>query len=100
MIVVNAIIKTNETNIAAMKSAVQTMETASRAEQGCHDYTFSVELNNPDVLRITECWEDMAALGAHFKTDHMATFQAALAQNPVEVTANFYEAAEVPPPAR
>ena len=101
MIVVNAIIESTADNIAAMKDAIAAMETASRAEDGCYDYTFSVELNNPDVIRITEKWENMEALGAHFGMPHMADFQAAMAAHPPKsVTATFYEATEVTPPGR
>ena len=101
MIVVNAVMETNATNIESMKAAILVMEQASLAEEGCYDYTFSVELNNPDILRITERWESMAALEAHFQTPHMATFRAVMAENrPDNVTANFYEAVEVTPPAR
>ncbi len=46
MIVVNAIIDTTAENIANMKEAIAVMEEKSRAEAGCHDYTFSIELNN------------------------------------------------------
>lgn len=99
MIVVNAVITANETTIAAMKEAIAAMETASRAESGCHDYTFSVELNNPSVMRITEKWESMDDLKAHFGMPHMADFQAAMAANPPEaVEAKFYEVTEVAPP--
>ena len=99
MIVVNAVIKTTAENIEAMREAIATMEAASRAEASCHDYTFSVELNNPNVMRITERWESMADLEAHFATPHMAEFQAALAANPPEgVEAKFYEVTEVAPP--
>ncbi len=99
MIVVNAIIESTAANIAAMQAAIATMENKSRAEDGCYDYTFSVELNNPDVLRITEKWESMEALAAHFAMPHMADFQAAMAANPPKsVAATFYEATEVGPP--
>lgn len=101
MIVVNAIIESNADSIAAMQAAIAAMETASRAEDGCYDYTFSVELNNPDVLRITEKWQSMEALGAHFAMPHMADFQAAMAANPPKnVSATFYEATEVTPAGR
>ena len=99
MIVVNAVIETTAENIAAMKEAIAIMEKKSQAEAGCHDYTFSVELNNPDVIRITEKWETMEALAAHFQEPHMADFQAAMAANPPKaVNASFYEATEVGPP--
>jgi len=35
---------------------------------------FSVELNDPDKLRITERRKNAAALQAHFATEQMATF--------------------------
>ena len=40
MIVVNAIIETTPENIEAMREAIAEMEVQSRAEAGCHDYTF------------------------------------------------------------
>ncbi len=99
MIVVNAEIETTEDNIEAMKAAIAKMEAASREEAGCYDYTFSVELNNPAKMRITERWESMEALAAHFGMPHMADFQAAMAANPPKsVEAKFYEATEVAPP--
>ncbi|MFT7244785.1 MAG: quinol monooxygenase YgiN [Candidatus Azotimanducaceae bacterium] len=101
MIVVNAEIESTEADIKAMKSVIISMQVASRAEAGCHDYTFSVELSNSTKLRITERWESMAALVAHFATPHMAEFQAAMgAHPPKNVTANFYEASIVSPPGR
>ena len=100
MIVVNAVIESTESDIAAMKAAIATMEEKSRAESGCYDYTFSVELNNPNVIRITEKWESMESLGAHFKEPHMAEFQQAMAANPPKsVEAKFYEVTEVAPPS-
>ena len=101
MIVVNAVIESTAEHIAKMQSAIADMETASRAEAGCEDYTFSVELNNADVLRITEKWSTMDALVAHFSAPHMTSFQAAMAAYPPKsVTATFYEATEVAPPGR
>ena len=100
MIVINAIIETNQDDIAALKNAIATMEAASRAESGCHEYTFSVELNNTDKLRIIECWENAEALQAHFATEHMATFNAALTRyKPESITLNCYEANTIPFPS-
>jgi len=99
MIVVNATFETTAAAIEAMKPAILAMQTASRAEKGCEDYTFSVELENPNVMRITERWESMAILQAHFQTPHMAAFRAAMAANPPKgVVAHFYEAKEVAMP--
>ncbi len=99
MIIVNAKIVADPATIDAMREAIAVMETASRAEDGCDDYTFSVELNDPACMRITESWHSMDALAAHFATPHMAAFQQAMqAHPPKEVTAHFYEATEVPGP--
>ena len=99
MIVVNAVIESTEADIQTMKSAIATMEAASQAEEGCEDYTFSVELNNACKLRITERWLSLEALQAHLKTAHMATFQTAMGEHPpINVDVTFYEAQKIDSP--
>ena len=99
MLVLVVSIDTTAENIAAIKDAIAAMEPASRAESGCHDYTFAVELNDPNKLRITECWENEAALKAHFATPHMAAFNEAMAKaGPRGMDLKCYEATEVPFP--
>jgi quinol monooxygenase YgiN len=101
MIVINARIAADPQTIGALQPAIAAMEQASRAEPGCEDYTFSVELNDPGVIRITERWRDMAALAAHFATPHMAAFGAAMqAHPPSGMDVHCYEATEVPLPGR
>ena len=96
MIVVNGTIRSTEDDIRALREAVAKMEALSRAEQGCDDYTFSIELNEPTVVRITERWNSLEALQAHFKAPHMAEFQAAMALHPpLEMDVKFYEASEI-----
>ena len=96
MIVVNAQIEATPETVAALKDAILTMQSATLEEQGCEDYTFSVELANPGAIRITERWTTKAALQAHFATPHMAAFQAAMqAHPPKAVNAYFYEATEI-----
>jgi quinol monooxygenase YgiN len=50
---------------------------ATRAEPGCLHYSFAADLVDPDIMRITEKWENPEALEAHFKSPHMAAFNAA-----------------------
>lgn len=100
MIVINATVEADPDSIAAMSGAIARMEAASRAEAGCHDYCFSVELNDATRLRITERWESMEALVAHFRTPHMAEFQKAMADHPPRsTTLRCYEAREVDLPS-
>jgi len=49
MIVVNAIMKTNDNNFETVKEAVQQLEIKTREENGCVDYAFSVELHNKSI---------------------------------------------------
>ena len=98
MIVVNAIVTTTQEDIVALQSAISTMEAASREEPGCLDYTFSVELNNPNVMRITEKWQSLDDLKAHFATPHMAEFQGTMGGNPpASLDVCFYEVEEIHP---
>jgi quinol monooxygenase YgiN len=96
MIVVNAVVTTRKEDIDALHSAISAMETASRAEAGCDDYTFSVELNDPNTLRITEKWQTVEALKEHFATPHMAEFQKSMgAHPPVAMDVKIYETQEI-----
>ena len=82
MIVINARIEATPETVEALTDAILTMEKATMTEEGCEDYTFSVELANPGVIRITERWQSEDALKAHFQTPHMAAFQRAMAEHP------------------
>jgi quinol monooxygenase YgiN len=53
------------------------MMAASRAEDGCRAYGYAEDVAEPGLIHIFEIWRDRAALEAHFKTPHMATWRAA-----------------------
>ena len=99
MIVVNAIIESNQENINKWKERIISLQKASRAENGCIDYTWSTELDNPDILRATEKWDSIEDLALHFQTSHVASFQEMVSESPPKITAYFYEAIEVDPPS-
>ena len=82
MIQVNGTIKLGRNIDAATQKAIVEMVRASRAEDGCLDYSFARDLADPDTLILFERWRDAAALEAHGKTAHMAEFQKAMAANP------------------
>ena len=62
-------------NIAAFRPHMLAMLTTSRAEDGCHEYSYAVDVADPGLIRIFEAWRDQAALDAHFQTPHMATWR-------------------------
>lgn len=100
MIVVNGIFEMQPGAVDALREAMATMEAACRAEAGCHDFTYSTEVNNPDVVRLTEKWDDIDALRAHFQQPHMVDFREAMAAHPPKsVTVSFFDANQIDPSA-
>ena len=98
MIVVTAKVTSTQEDIVALQGAIASMEEASREEAGCHDYTFSIELNDSSIIRITEKWETVEALKAHFDTPHMAEFQAKMGAHPPKaMEVHAYESNEINP---
>jgi quinol monooxygenase YgiN len=57
------------------RDVMEQMIRASRAEAGCLDYAYSVDVLDPGLIRVAERWESRDALAAHFKTAHMATWR-------------------------
>lgn len=82
MIIVLAQVESSIESIETLRGALVEMEKASRAEEGCHDYTFCQEIGDPTRLRIVELWESMDALRVHFATPHMARFRESMAAAP------------------
>ena len=96
MIVVNARIKSSRDDIRILTPAFLEMEAASRAEEGCLGYSFSVDLSDPSIVHLTEKWASPEALQAHFKSAHMAAFQRKVAQHPPASTeVKFYRVEEI-----
>jgi quinol monooxygenase YgiN len=78
-----------------LQGEMAAMMAATHQEDGCIQYDFSRSMADPDVMLISERWRDQAALDAHFKTPHMATFNAAMGDAQVlELKVVSYEAAD------
>ncbi|MEL7489218.1 MAG: putative quinol monooxygenase [Pseudomonadota bacterium] len=78
MIVVSGNAKFAPGALQKIRKEMEAMITASKAEAGCIDYAYGIDVSDPDTLLVVEYWEDWAALDAHFKEPHMATWRAAL----------------------
>ena len=64
-------------NLERFKPHMLAMLTASRAEDGCLEYSYAEDVAEPGLIRVFEAWRDQAALDAHFQTAHMAAWRAA-----------------------
>jgi quinol monooxygenase YgiN len=55
-------------------AAVTALMSATRAEEGCAEYTFSADLTDPDVFCFFERWESEETMKAHQGSPHFAEF--------------------------
>ena len=62
-------------NLERFKPHMLEMLKASRAEDGCLEYSYAEDVAEPGLIRVFETWRDPAALDAHFQTPHMATWR-------------------------
>lgn len=76
MIVVIGRFRLPPEQVAAAKVPMQRVIAASRAEAGCFEYAYAEDLAEPDLFRVSEAWESIAAFEAHFATPHMRAWQA------------------------
>ena len=63
----------------AVRAAAEAQIAASRAEGGCIDYTYAIDVLDPQVMRVLERWQSWEALQAHFQAAHMAAWRDTLA---------------------
>lgn len=77
MLVIAGTVRIPPENLARFKPHMLAMLAASRAEDGCIDYSYAEDVAEPGLIRVFEAWRDQAALDAHFQTPHMAAWRAA-----------------------
>ena len=54
---------------------MQQMIEASRAEDGCVDYTYSQDVLQPSLIHVKEVWRDRVSLDKHFLSDHIGDWR-------------------------
>ena len=80
MIVIEGTVRIPPDRLDEARPIMEQMIRASRAEAGCLDYAYSVDVMDPGLIRVSERWENRDALAAHFKTAHMATWRSSFPQ--------------------
>jgi quinol monooxygenase YgiN len=78
MLIVHVVAQISPEALESLRDTARKMVAATTAEPGCITYAFTFDILSPGTMRIVEVWKDQAALDAHFKTPHMAEFQAAI----------------------
>lgn len=74
-IIVAGTVRVPPENLERFRPHMLAMLTASRAEDGCIEYSYAADVAEPGLVRIYEVWRDQACLDAHFQTAHMATWR-------------------------
>ena len=95
-ILVNVEVDWGTENIQEIYEILQSHVDTTRSEEGCEEFTFSVDINNPNILKATEVWTNMQALENHFKTENYKNFNSIMEKYPPKnITVNTYEIKKV-----
>lgn len=83
--------------------AAQDVIRHTREEQGCELYAFARDIQQPNVIWISEQWQSDAALQQHFATEHLGRFLKRVADiELLDIDVRKYEVASIgsltPPP--
>lgn len=72
-----------------VRAALDDLVAATRAEDGCLEYSAHIRPDSPGEAFIFERWRDKAALDAHAASAHLAAFRTNMAEHfarPTDVT--------------
>ena len=75
-IIVAGTVRVPSDRLAAFRPHMIAMLNATRAEDGCLDYSYAEDVGEPGLIRVFEVWRDQAALDAHFTKPHLAVWRA------------------------
>lgn len=77
MLLILGTIRVPEDRLDAARPVMRRMVEASRAEQGCVEYSYAQDVLDPGLIHVKELWTDREALDRHFATAHIAQWRAA-----------------------
>ncbi len=77
MIIVAGTVRVDPTKREATGLAMDKVIKASRAEPGCIEYSYSIDVLDPHVVHVFEVWRDKDVLQLHFKMPHLSEWRAA-----------------------
>lgn len=78
MILITGTVRVRPDAVEDLRAAMEAQLSASRAEAGCIEYAYAVDVSEPGLIRVFEQWESWEALEVHFQQPHMKPWRAAL----------------------
>ncbi|MEP9399206.1 putative quinol monooxygenase [Mesorhizobium sp. KR2-14] len=75
MLLIVGTIRLPPDNLMAARPVMARMVLASRAEDGCEEYSYAEDVLDPGLIHVKEMWRDQAALDRHFASEHIAAWR-------------------------
>ena len=75
MIIVAGTVRIDPSKREATREAMDKVIKASRAEAGCIEYSYAIDVLDPHVVHVFEVWRDKEALQLHFKMPHLSDWR-------------------------
>ncbi|MEQ1867876.1 MAG: putative quinol monooxygenase [Micropepsaceae bacterium] len=75
MIIVAGTVRIDTSKLDATRGEMKKMLDGSRAEDGCVEYSYAIDVLDSGLVHVFEIWRDRAALDRHFQTTHMAEWR-------------------------
>ena len=98
-IVVSVEVDWGEENIQEIYAILQNHVEITLAEEGCEEFNFAIDINNPNIIRATEVWTNMKSLENHFKTENFYYFNSIMEKYPPKnIIVNTYETKKISHP--
>lgn len=76
MILIVGTIRLPSENLAKAHAAMKRMILASRAEDGCLDYSYAEDVLEPGLVHVHELWRDQSSLQRHWASAHICEWRA------------------------
>lgn len=80
MILVTGTFRIPPGSLAKVLPEMEHMIAASRAEDGCLDYSYALDVLDQGLVHVVERWRDQASLDAHLTTAHLTQWRAQFPQ--------------------
>lgn len=77
MLLIVGTVRLPPANLEAARPVMARMVWASRAEDGCAEYSYAEDILDPGLIHVKEMWRDQAALDRHFVSPHIKAWRAA-----------------------
>ena len=77
MLLIIGTVRLPPANVERAREAMRAMTLATRAEDGCVEYSYAEDVFERGLIHVKEMWRDQAALDRHFPSGHIGVWRTA-----------------------